>query len=346
MNGDATGPGSGDRILVGDRLVELSGEMLRTLEEGGRLIPLRSTGTVLVVPAAIRRLVDAAVADAVEGFAALQGTASSRVDDFFTLFAELIEDDHAFAHVLAANAVDVESARQRGRATGRLEITTKMRTDMAAGLRMWAGLSFERLGIMSTIDHEGWSVESWRAPLGVVAFVFEGRPNVFADATGVLKSGNSVVFRIGSDALGTARAIRDHLLIPALDSAGLPRGAVNLVDSSEHAAGWALFHDSRLALAVARGSGRAVDQLGEIARQCGTPVARGWSRDRKFRLLACGLRSCTLSIERCATHSTRSSFSSPTHRRPFRSSVMRFLRWPPGEVARLSCTRLRRRLQP
>ena len=273
MNGDATGPGSGDRILVGDRLVELSGEMLRTLEEGGRLIPLRSTGTVLVVPAAIRRLVDAAVADAVEGFAALQGTASSRVDDFFTRFAELIEDDHAFAHVLAANAVDVESARQRGRATGRLEITTKMRTDMAAGLRMWAGLSFERLGIMSTIDHEGWSVESWRAPLGVVAFVFEGRPNVFADATGVLKSGNSVVFRIGSDALGTARAIRDHLLIPALDSAGLPRGAVNLVDSSEHAAGWALFHDSRLALAVARGSGRAVDQLGEIARQCGTPVS-------------------------------------------------------------------------
>jgi glutamate-5-semialdehyde dehydrogenase len=81
------------------------------------------------------------------------------------------------------------------------------------------------------------------------------------------------VFRIGSDALGTARAIRDHLLVPALDAAGLPRGAVNLVDSSAHAAGWALFDDPRLALAVARGSGFAVGQLGEIARQCGVPVS-------------------------------------------------------------------------
>ena len=44
------------------------------------------------------------------------------------------------------------------------------------------------------------------APLGVVGFVFEGRPNVFADAAGVLRSGNTVVFRIGSDALGTAQA--------------------------------------------------------------------------------------------------------------------------------------------
>ena len=48
------------------------------------------------------------------------------------------------------------------------------------------------------------------APLGVVGFVFEGRPNVFADATGVLRGGNTVVFRIGSDALGTARAIVRH----------------------------------------------------------------------------------------------------------------------------------------
>ena len=43
--------------------------------------------------------------------------------------------------------------------------------------------------------------------LGTVAFVFEGRPNVLADACGVLRSGNTVVFRIGGDALRTARAI-------------------------------------------------------------------------------------------------------------------------------------------
>ena len=58
------------------------------------------------------------------------------------------------------------------------------------------------------VDHDGWSVEARRAPLGVVGFVFEGRPNVFADATGVLRTGNTVVMRIGSDALRHGRGDR------------------------------------------------------------------------------------------------------------------------------------------
>jgi glutamate-5-semialdehyde dehydrogenase len=53
----------------------------------------------------------------------------------------------------------------------------------------------------------------------------------------------------------------------------MPLGAITLIDSAEHAAGWALFSDPRLALAVARGSGRAVAQLGSIARQAGIPVS-------------------------------------------------------------------------
>jgi glutamate-5-semialdehyde dehydrogenase len=82
-----------------------------------------------------------------------------------------------------------------------------------------------------------------------------------------------VVFRIGSDALGTARAIVRTALDPAIEAAGLPAGAAALVDSAAHAAGWAMFADPRLALAVARGSGPAVAQLGAIARQAGTPVS-------------------------------------------------------------------------
>ena len=109
--------------------------------------------------------------------------------------------------------------------------------------------------------------------MGAVGFVFEGRPNVVADATGVLRSGNTVVFRIGSDALGTARAIIESALAPALTASGLPEGAVSLVDSRSHAAGWAMFADRRLGLAVARGSGPAVTQLGAVARQAGVPVS-------------------------------------------------------------------------
>lgn len=112
------------------------------------------------------------------------------------------------------------------------------------------------------------------SPLGIVAFVFEGRPNVFADAAGVLRTGNTAVLRIGSDALGTAQAIVTHALNPALAAAaGLPAGAVSLVESVNHAAGWAMFADRRLSLAVARGSGRAVSQLGSIAQQAGTAVS-------------------------------------------------------------------------
>jgi glutamate-5-semialdehyde dehydrogenase len=127
--------------------------------------------------------------------------------------------------------------------------------------------------VLERIEHDGWSLEQLMAPLGVVGFVFEGRPNVFADATGVLRAGNTAVFRIGSDALGTARAIVAEALEPALAAAGLPNGAAVLVESAAHAAGWAMFADPRLGLAVARGSGPAVAQLGAIARQAGTPVS-------------------------------------------------------------------------
>jgi len=89
----------------------------------------------------------------------------------------------------------------------------------------------------------------------------------------VLRAGNTVVFRIGSDALGTARAMAAEALDPALAEAGLPEGAASLVDSAAHASGWAMFTDPRLGLAVARGSGAAVAQLGAIARQTGTPVS-------------------------------------------------------------------------
>ncbi len=148
-----------------------------------------------------------------------------------------------------------------------------MRADMIDGLRSWRDAPGGRGSVVETIDHDGWRVDQVRGGLGVVGFVFEGRPNVFADATGVLRSGNTVVFRIGSDALGTARAIVEHALKPALSLSGLPTGAAVLIDSAAHASAWAVFSDPRLALAVARGSGAATAQLGAVARQAGNSVS-------------------------------------------------------------------------
>ena len=263
----------GTNLLVGDRLVPLTDEMRAALDGGGRLIALPDEGSVLVIPGAIRTLVDESVRRAQAAFTLLQTTDESMVDRFFLEFAAHIDDDEKFSHVLNANRADVDDALSRGRTVGRLRITEKMRSDMAEGLRAWARLPIHRLERTDVVDHGTWAVESWRSPLGVVGFVFEGRPNVFADAMGVLKTGNTVVFRIGSDAIRTARAIRDHLMLPAMQSTGLPTGCVVLIDAVEHSAGWALFGHTALSLAVARGSGAAVAQLGQVARQNGVPVS-------------------------------------------------------------------------
>jgi glutamate-5-semialdehyde dehydrogenase len=260
-------------IVGGDRVTAVSEELAAAFRPGDAIIVVQDTGDLLHLPAteraAARRAVDAAVA-AADAMGAVHDAA---IDVFYGAFADRLEDDASFAPIAAANAADVSAARERGRSTTRLVLSPTMRADMIAGLRGWQQIPGGRGDVVRTVDHDGWRVEQVTDRLGVVAFVFEGRPNVFADACGVLRTGNTVVFRIGSDALGTARAIVEHALEPALAAAGLPSGAASLVDSPAHAAGHALFNDPRLALAVARGSGEAVAQLGAVARQAGNAVS-------------------------------------------------------------------------
>jgi glutamate-5-semialdehyde dehydrogenase len=257
----------------GDRVTRVPEALAAAFKPGDRLIVVQESGDLLHVPAATHALASAAVGRAAEAFAAMGTIGDDAVSAFFDAFARRLEADDSWAPIAAANAEDVASAKSRGRTTTRLLASAKMRADMIAGLREWRDAAPSRGRQVERIEHDGWSIEQLTAPLGVVGFVFEGRPNVFADAAGVLRGGNAVVFRIGSDALGTAKAIVEHALTPALASAGLPAGACVLVESAEHAAGWALFSDARLGLAVARGSGRAVAQLGAVARQAGVPVS-------------------------------------------------------------------------
>ncbi|MEY4606985.1 MAG: putative gamma-glutamyl phosphate reductase protein [Actinomycetota bacterium] len=265
---------AGDRVLVGgDRYVAIGSELAAVFAAGDRLVAVHETGDLLHIPAAEHQIVDGALEAAAHAFELLGAVDDSQISQFFDHFAERLATEASFAPIVAANAADVASAAGRGRPTGRLELSPSMRRDMIDGLRTWRDLAGGRRQAVRVVEHGDWSVEEWRDPLGVVAFVFEGRPNVFADATGVLRTGNSVVFRIGSDALGTAEAIMAHAVHPALDAAGLPPGAVGLIASRSHAAGWALFADRRVSLAVARGSGAAVMQLGAVARQHGVPAS-------------------------------------------------------------------------
>lgn len=257
----------------GDRVAYVPESLAAAFQPGDRLVVVQETGDLLHVPAVIQSLAADAVGRAHGAFQALGAASDLAITEFFQAFAANLAEDGVWRAISEANAVDVASAQARGRSTTRLAVSEAMRRDMIAGLEVWRDAPAGRGRVLERVEHEGWSVEQTAAPLGVVGFIFEGRPNVFADATGVLRTGNTVVFRIGSDALGTARAIVAHALEPALKTAGLPDGAAALVDSPAHAAGWAMFSDPRLALAVARGSGPAVAQLGAIARQAGTPVS-------------------------------------------------------------------------
>lgn len=255
----------------GNRIVTVSADLAARFQPGDRLVI--ADGELLHIPAAVSALASAAIDRAADAFRSMGAVSDDQVTAFYEAFARRLEDDATWAAIAAANAEDVRRARERGRSTTRLAVSERMRADMVAGLRLWRDLPSPRGRVIERVEHDGWTVEQVIDGLGVVGFVFEGRPNVFADATGVLRGGNTVVFRIGSDALGTARAMMDQALRPAVADVGLPAGVVELVDSADHAAGWAIFSDSRLALAVARGSGPAVAQLGAVARQHGIPVS-------------------------------------------------------------------------
>ena len=257
----------------GDRVAFVSDALAARFHAGDRLIVMQDTGDLLHIPAAQNAIASAAVGRAHAAFQQMGAVSDAQIDSFFEAFAAFLDDEIKWNTILAANDADIASAKARGRSTTRLLATPSMRQDMIEGLSAWSRAKGGRGRVIERVEHAGWRIEQVTAPLGVVGFVFEGRPNVFADAAGVIRTGNTVVFRIGSDALGTARAIVQEALEPALKVSGLPSGAAVLVDSAEHAAGHAMFGDPRLALAVARGSGAAVAQLGGVARQAGTPVS-------------------------------------------------------------------------
>ncbi len=264
---------AGTTVLAADgRAFTVDADLAAAFRPGDRLVADVEAG-LLHIPLAEHDAAKRAVNAAASAFAEMAGVDDGAITAFYHHAAAALADDAVWRKVAEVNAGDVETARRRGRSTTRLGVSEAMRGKMIEGLRGWSAMPSRRGSVLDTVRHDGFDIELVGAALGVVAFVFEGRPNVLADACGVLRGGNTVVFRIGSDALATARTIMQLAIAPALAEAGLPDGTVSLVDSTAHAAGWALFQDRRLALAVARGSGSAVAALGSLARSAGTPVS-------------------------------------------------------------------------
>lgn len=150
--------------------------------------------------------------------------------------ADLLETRRS--EVLDANATDLAAAQDAGLASGpldRLRLTPARLDAMAQGLRSVAELSDPVGEIL-----DGWTrpnglvIERRRVPLGVVAIIYENRPNVTTDAAALcLKSGNAVLLRGSSTAIESNRVL-SSILREAIAKAGLPEDAVQLVDATDH----------------------------------------------------------------------------------------------------------------
>jgi len=260
-----------DRILVNGKLINIGSAIADQFSDGDRIVA-STDGQLMLIPKTEIDIVGQVVELSQRAFSLLQSASDDQISTFFRLFADRLADDVLMAEVLVANENDVEQAKQRGRSTTRLGLTPSMRKDMIDALGLWQDMVAVQDHLVH-IEHSGWSVEARQCALGLVGFVFEGRPNVLADATGVIRSRNTCVFRIGSDAYNTAEALMRVAVHPALIEAGLSEHCVMLLPSITHASAWALFSNDGIALAVARGSGASVALLGTIAQQHGIPVS-------------------------------------------------------------------------
>lgn len=142
------------------------------------------------------------------------------------------------ATILAANGEDMEKARASGASKAfldRLLLTQKRIEDMSKGLRDVAALP-DPVGevVSSWTRPNGLRIEKVRVPFGVIAIIYEARPNVTADAAGLaLKSGNAVILRGSSSTLSSNREIV-KVLTTALKGSEVSKEAIQLVESPGH----------------------------------------------------------------------------------------------------------------
>lgn len=142
--------------------------------------------------------------------------------------------------IAEANARDLEAAEEKGlpkAKVDRLRLTDKVIKEMTDGLREVAGLP-DPVGQITGMwtRPNGLRVGRMRIPLGVVGIIYESRPNVTVDAAGLcIKAGNAVILRGGSEAFHSNRCLAE-ILRETLEETGLPKAAVQVVETTDREA--------------------------------------------------------------------------------------------------------------
>jgi len=177
---------------------------------------------------------------------------------------------------LSANAEDVAAAKAAGMVPAmldRLTLTPERVADIVAAVRQVAALP-DPIGKADKTETRpnGLIISRRRVPLGVIAIIFEARPNVTVDAAALcLKSGNVCILRGGKEAIRSNRKAAE-LMREALAAAGLPKDCVSLVQDTSHETANELMHlDGYVDVLIPRGGAGLIRA---VAKEASVPVIR------------------------------------------------------------------------
>jgi glutamate-5-semialdehyde dehydrogenase len=187
------------------------------------------------------------------------------------LEAMAVELDDARDEIAAANALDLQAGRDAGLSAAlldRLELTDDRIDGMIKGLRDVAALK-DPVGTRMArwMRPNGLEIVKTRVPIGVIAIIYESRPNVTADATGLcFKTSNAVILRGGREAMHSNQIIA-HVMQRGGEKKGLPAHAIQLVGTTDRDAVRELVQMvGRVDLAIPRGGEGLIEAVTEMAR--------------------------------------------------------------------------------
>ena len=156
-------------------------------------------------------------------------------NDALIFLAQIIEENKN--EIYRVNEIDVKNAKEKGLSSSmvdRLVLNEKRIHDMTKGLFQLVELDEYCNKVESVYKREdGLVIEKILVPLGVIAIIYESRPNVTVDAAGLcIKSGNVCILRGGSEAINTNLLLSGYVS-EALEKAGIDKNAVQLIDNTD-----------------------------------------------------------------------------------------------------------------
>lgn len=173
--------------------------------------------------------------------------------------------------ILAANAIDLDNARQAKLAAAlidRLELTEKRIDSMAAGVKQIADMT-DPVGSVASLNTQarGFKLGKMRVPIGVVAIIYESRPNVTVDAAALcLKAGNAVILRGGKEAFAS-NSVLVELMQHALTTTEVSENAIQFVKTTDRVAvDYLLTATGLIDVVIPRGGKGLVQVISEKAR--------------------------------------------------------------------------------